>query len=208
VLAFSRSSHIDEFGHLICTEDVERLDTRGLAPHERVALLAQRLRHSIILGGLIRREVVSQTQLLAPYSSSDYVLCTQLALLGEFIEVPDFLYSKRIHSGNSRRANVTQQDVARWFNTAERGRVYFPYFRMLREQARVINRSHLSALEKLRSLSMIPRCWVPRFWRILAKELIAPFVPAFGRYDASWRRVLLQRSVRRQGRREDSPLPD
>ena len=186
VLAFTRSSYIDEAGNPAGVEEMETFDTRGLPPHARLRSLARHLQHASLLSGLIRREALAKTGLIRPYVASDYLLCSELALLGEFQELPQQLFQKRIHPGNSLRANVTQVDAARWFDSANRQRFHFAYLRLLTGHLVVIAKARLDLPEKLRSLWVVPGYWLPRYWRFIAKELLAPFSPRFSSYQ-SWR---------------------
>jgi glycosyltransferase involved in cell wall biosynthesis len=189
VLAYSRSIHVDGGGAMLGNEEVERLDTRGLAPHMRLRYLAQRLRHSSILYGLMRRNALEGTGLLGPFEGSDYVLCAELALKGEFQEIPDFLFYKRIHPGMSRQAQTTQQTVAQWFDTTSNRRFYVPRLRVMWGVARAVQHAPLGKVEKARALWAIPRYWGRRFWRLIVKELLATMIPSFRRYE-SWRRAV------------------
>jgi hypothetical protein len=142
------------------------------------------VRYSNALFGLFRRQALLRTRLHAPYANSDYVLFGELALLGEFQELPGHLFRRRMHSGMSRRANTTQEQVAVWFDTSKAGRrFYFPELSMIRDQIGAVRRAPIGAWEKLRSLWVIPRFWIRRRWRYISREFLAPIVPRFRRYS-------------------------
>ena len=183
VLVLTGTTFIDERG-AVTRRTEEQLDTRGLAPHERYALVARRLRYANWLFGLFRRDLLLKTRLHASYANSDYVLAGELALLGEFQELPGHLFRRRIHSGMSRKQNTTQEEVAVWFDPSRGGRrLYFPELSLLRDQFGAVLRAPISAREKLMSLWVVPRFWVRRRWRYLSRELLAPFFRRYRRYS-------------------------
>jgi glycosyltransferase involved in cell wall biosynthesis len=183
ILALTGTTYIDEDSQVM-RQTEEKLDTRGMSPHERYAYVARRVRFSNALFGLFRREALLSTRLHAAYANSDYVLFGELALLGEFQEVPGYLFRRRLHSGMSRRANTTQEEVAVWFDTSKAGhRFYFPELTMIRDQFGAVIRAPIDAWQKLRSLWVIPRVWMRRRWRYIGRELLAPLVPRFRRYS-------------------------
>jgi hypothetical protein len=133
--------------------------------------------------GLFRREPLLATRLHAGYANSDYVLFGELALLGEFWELPGHLFHRRFHSAMSRRVNTTQEEVASWFDTSKRGqRLHFPELNLLCDQFTAVCRAPIGTFEKLMSLWAIPRFWVRRRWRRIGRELLAPIAPRFRRY--------------------------
>jgi glycosyltransferase involved in cell wall biosynthesis len=183
ILVLTGTAYIDEHGEVTrCA--TEQLDTRGMSTHERYAHIARRLRYANALFGLFRLEPLLKTRLHAGYANSDYVLFGELALLGEFQEIPGHLFQRRMHSKMSRRANTTQQEVAAWFDPARSERRYFyPELSMIRDHFGAVLRAPIDALEKLRSLWVVPRFWIRRRWRYIGRELLAPIVPRFRRYS-------------------------
>jgi len=183
ILVLTGTAYIDERGDVTrCSE--ERLDTRGMPPHARYAHVARQIRFSNALFGLFRREPLLTTRLHAAYANSDYVLFGELALLGEFQELPGHLFHRRMHDAMSRRVNTTQEQVALWFDTSLGGRrFYFPELSMIRDQLGAVLRAPIGAVEKLLSLWAIPRFWIRRRWRYIGRELLAPLIPRFRRYS-------------------------
>jgi glycosyltransferase involved in cell wall biosynthesis len=182
VLAYTGTGLIDEHG-TVTRRQSEGLDTRGLSPSARYARLARNIAYVNALYGLMRREPLLQTRLLGSYANADYTLFAELSLLGEFWELPGYLFLRRIHSGMSRQANTSQRAVASWFDTSQRGRkLHFPELHLLRDQLTAIRKAPIKKSEKLRALWVIPRYWMRRRWRRIAKELLAPIVPRFRSY--------------------------
>ena len=180
VLAYSRTILVNEEDVPVWTSD-ENLDTEGMPPHERLRAIAKHLRYSNCLYGLVRRDVMERTSLIGPYESSDYVLIVQLGLLGEFVEIPAYLFRRRIHSGMSRQANRSAQSVAEWF-AASRARVpKLAQIRLLREYARAVFQAPMGPIERVRSTFAL-WYWFRRGARPLAKELWAMVAPGYNAY--------------------------
>jgi glycosyltransferase involved in cell wall biosynthesis len=180
VLAYTRTTLIDEDGHATRAHD-DGLATVGLPPHQRFKRIAQRLGYSNILYGLLRREALAHTRLLGPYEASDYVLLAELSLVGDFIEIPEYLFMRRIHAGMSRQANRTPSAVAAWFDPRRRQRVYIPHSRLLLEYANAVRRAPLNARDRFRT-ALALRFWARRSIRPLAREVLAVFIPSVGAY--------------------------
>jgi len=182
ILVLTGTAYLDEHGAVTHRAE-EGLDTRGMPAHARYAHVARTVRYLNALFGLFRRDAVISTPLRA-YANSDYLLLGELALLGEFQELPGHLFNRRMHSGMSRRANTTQEEVAVWFDTERSGhRFYFPELSMIRDHFGAVGRAPIGALEKLLSWWAIPRFWIRRRWRYIGKELLAPMIPRFRRYS-------------------------
>lgn len=181
VLVYSRTMLIDEHDTPFWTSD-ENLDTQGMAPHQRMRRIAERLRYSNVLYGLTRREALEQTSLIGPYESSDYVLLVQLGLLGEFVEIPAYLFRRRIHSGMSRQANRSAESVAAWF-AAGKGHVpRLAHVRLMREYARAVARAPMGRVERIRTTFAL-WYWFRRGARPLAKEILALLSPRYSAYQ-------------------------
>jgi glycosyltransferase involved in cell wall biosynthesis len=58
-------------------------------------------------GGVMRTEVLRRTRLMNSFHHADRTIITELALLGRFYQVPDWLYFRRDHPARSERASTT-----------------------------------------------------------------------------------------------------
>lgn len=147
-------------------------------PHQRLAQVLRHLHFSNAIYGLLRTDALRRTQLLGRYPSADLVLFTELSLLGEFREIPEYLFFRRFHAGMSRRANVSNDDVAKWFDPNLSQRFHFPETRVLFEHFRAIQRSALDPIEKTLAMSTVVQHWIPRRARLLAREYASFVSPA------------------------------
>lgn len=96
VLAYGKTKIIDEHGTLIEDYDdklnlpQDRAADRFLACMERIGL-------NNLMYGLIRRAPLSHTGLLGNYVAADINLIAELTLYGKFYEIPEYLFSRRMH---------------------------------------------------------------------------------------------------------------
>jgi glycosyltransferase involved in cell wall biosynthesis len=119
VLAYPRTMLIDLEGNELEPFD-DRLDLRSPHPARRLRDYALRWRLANALFGVVRASTLARTHLVQPYVSSDLTLIAELALRGAFHEVPDRLFSRRIHPDSSRRGTLSLDAVATWFDPGRR----------------------------------------------------------------------------------------
>jgi glycosyltransferase involved in cell wall biosynthesis len=154
VLCFSKYVDVDANGEASCTlsqpacipSPLEILLPR---PHERFRQLIQLDHNCVEVYGLIRLAVLRQTPGIAPYAISDRVLLVELALHGVFAEVPEVLFFHGFHGENLYTRYPAARDQHVWFNPGDRGRLVFPYWRLLREYLRLCHRVPLPWRERM-----------------------------------------------------------
>jgi len=97
VLCFSRVNIVDESGALIQVHS-DNLDLRSpdVLQRFRHARAHDRLLH--VLQGVIRRNVLRRIGPMRPFHSSDIAMMSELALWGQFIELPEPLLFRRFHA--------------------------------------------------------------------------------------------------------------
>ncbi|HMN27055.1 MAG TPA: glycosyltransferase family 2 protein [Caldilineaceae bacterium] len=121
--------------------------------------------------GLIRRECLARTPLIGNYSASDRPLLGELSLMGQFYEIPEYLFFYRNHPKQSWQAYPiwrARQDT--WFDPAKRGRLTFPHWRLLREHWKAVNKTRLGLYERAKCYACLV-WWVRKHWRHLANNL-------------------------------------
>ncbi|MCB0992404.1 MAG: glycosyltransferase family A protein [Acidimicrobiales bacterium] len=114
-LVYPSSVIIDEVGSAVREHD-EHLDLDIDSPTHRAVRLLWRLRMCHAVFGLHRRSTLLSTDLIQPFDSSDYTLLLEMALRGHVVEVDDRLFKRRRHASDSRSANRSKADIARWFS--------------------------------------------------------------------------------------------
>lgn len=160
-LVYPRTQLIDEHGDALRDYD-DNLDLRQKTPHERLRALVQNLVLSNACYGLIRRSVLERTRLLDSFPSSDYVLMAELAMLGQFREIPDRLFFRRMHASMSREANATPDQVAAWFDPAASSHRRREFTRLFLEHVRSIATLPLGTAERARCFTTFLDVWLRR----------------------------------------------
>jgi glycosyltransferase involved in cell wall biosynthesis len=156
VLVCSSSQMIDESGQLI---RVSRLGMgSSLMPSQRLASLIARRDFPHALWGLIRSNTLRQTRLMGIVRSDD-ILLSELALLGNFVEMPEGLQRWRIHRQNALAVCKTPRELLLWHDpTKANNRIILPntLARDL-EYFRVVRHVPLSATERMFCYGVVSR---------------------------------------------------
>jgi glycosyltransferase involved in cell wall biosynthesis len=121
VLVYPRTRLIDEDGVELGSYD-DRLDLRGTDPAERLRAYLANVRMVNPLFGVHRTRTFASTRRFQSFVSADVVLLAELAMRGEFWELPDALFLRRDHAGRSERAHATKADLARFYDPRRRHR--------------------------------------------------------------------------------------
>ncbi len=79
----------------------DALSTFSDSPKERMLHTIDNIRLNNIMNGLIRSDALSKTYLNLPFFASDSCLMCELALYGKFLEVPDYLFYRRMDKESS-----------------------------------------------------------------------------------------------------------
>jgi glycosyltransferase involved in cell wall biosynthesis len=147
VLCHTGSEFIDETGRVFrdYDPDLHHTDSPSRATRFRNLLLSD---HWAFDGfGLMRREVLAQTELHGGYAGSDRVLLAELGLRGRFHRVPRVLFQSRDFSGRALRS-ADLRSRAGWFNPKRSGKITLPHWRYFGEYARVVLRVPMPLAER------------------------------------------------------------
>lgn len=171
VLSYPKTAVIDADGTVLPWND-EDLDLRQLRPWDRLRQLLRNKCLSNPIFGVIRSAALRKTRLIGGFIASDYVTLAELSLLGQFWEIPDRLFYRRVHPGDSFQGK-TAQAMAEWFDATNRGRATFPRGRVLVECLRSVARAPFNAADKIECLQIVlSELLVSRMqWRSIAGEL-------------------------------------
>lgn len=164
VLCYPKGKEIDEEGREI-REYTEDLNIRSSKPQERFYQLFETngLYHGVQTFGVMRSSALRQTLLLGNYPHADRALLAELALRGEFCEVPEYLFERRIHEGNSihkgraQKEKVTDEVLANWFDPKNKGKLLLPRWRRYYEYWDAVGRADLSWDERISCYLQIMR---------------------------------------------------
>jgi len=166
VLAYPQTVLIDADGAEIGPFH-DGLDLRSPLPWKRVAGFARNWNLCNAVFGVIRTGVLRESGLIRPYPSSDVVLLTELLLWGEFHEVPERLFVRRIHEGSSRQAKRSLAEVVHWFDTsATSRRPVAPRLHLVMQTLTTIAASDLPPVAKARCASAYTGTWAIRRARV------------------------------------------
>jgi glycosyltransferase involved in cell wall biosynthesis len=151
VAAYAKTRFIDEHGAPLPIEDP--------GWHLTMESPVERLRYVIYSGhwlnvffGLVRRRDLAQTRLFPLYPGGDCRLVGELALRGQIVEIPEYLFFRRIHAvASSQNRDPVWQ--ARFFKPSSG--LVLPVWQICLDHAGTIARSDLSAAQKRACLGMV-----------------------------------------------------
>lgn len=180
VLVYGKTKIIDEHGGLIRYYDdnlhlqQERAADRFIACIERIGL-------NNVMYGLIRRASLARTALLRNYIAADINLVVELTLYGKFHELPEYLFSRRLHPRASswERANAERQ---RDFWDPSKRRLVMSTWRSIYEYNKAVRRAPIPAAQKYALLRYLIR---KAYW---AREVMVGELADLLRYGVLRRR--------------------
>ena len=119
VLCYPRTTFIDEDGSELDISEME-LRVTSSRPNERFHDLLCRYHNCLPLHGLIRRDILEQSDLIGPYAHSDKVLLAQLSLYGRFHRLSEYLFYNRWYEGQSISAHPDPHERTKlWYANPE-----------------------------------------------------------------------------------------
>ena len=135
ILAFPETLLVDARGTTLRSYDDGDGWSAPMAA-ERFEFSLTRWGYCNVMYGVIRAEVLRETDLLGSYPDSDLVLQADLAIRGPFTRIRGEYYHRRIHGGNT--DGIDAEQLARFY-VPNRSRPFDTrYLRMFRELAFVV----------------------------------------------------------------------
>ena len=168
VLCYPRQIDIEENGQVL-RENPYELNTNLATPQERFAEVIRFWRGAPAIWGVIRRGVLKKTPLIGYYYASDLVLLAELALYGQFYEVPEDLLFHRDHQSRS-VYDTTRHSVRAWLDPTKAKRITFPMWRWFLEYLLAIRRAPLSWSERRQCYLHAAR-WFRWHWNYAKDDL-------------------------------------
>lgn len=175
VLCYTKTKLIDESGKILDQNyDENPLLTDSPKPHVRFRNLIvdsfTRTYRGQQLFGVMRTSAVATTPILGDYSGADLVFIARMALLGQFYEIPEYLFFNREHSQRSSQTSPYLRTT--WFDpTAKKGKLVFPKWSVFLGHLNSIKQVPLSLYEQTRCY-LIMGAWLSKRWDQLVKELL------------------------------------
>ena len=160
VLCYSDPVNIDEAGARF--EPGCPLKADLARPHQRFRELIGLSHNCVALFGMIRADVLKKTSIHGDFSDGDRCVLVELALLGDFHQIPEYLFFHREHSGRFTHKHPSRQELTRLANPDQFARLVFPHFRILKEYAVSVRHAPLSGAERFRCYLHLLN-WVRRY---------------------------------------------
>ena len=167
VLCTSKTGRIDHAGEMTGSyfsdsswdeaSAAARFHSVAFTPHACVAVF-----------GLIRRDDLANTPLIAPYVNSDRVLLAELALRGRLHELSDILFFRRDHPGSSLRTFPDHRQRVVWFDPSKSASLSFPEWSEVLGYTAAVGRTRLPLRQRARAWGTIISLFASRWRPLLA----------------------------------------
>ncbi len=148
VLCYPRTRLFDETTGTM-TDYVDGLDLQDEDPVARFIACQERLRLNNAMNGVVRRDALARTPLMKSFLSADCCMLVELALHGKFVEVPEFLYYRRMEPQTATKLK-SPEEVRRHWDPRSRAPVTLVGWKMAREYYGAIRRAPLSLSQRTR----------------------------------------------------------
>lgn len=148
VLCYPKTRLVDAEGRTLKDYD-DNLELDSDSPRERMRELYRRLGLCNAHLGLIRREAMLKTRLIASHLASDIDFLGEMALLGKFHVLPDIRFYRRFHTGSSSWARDDNTRQAAYYNPGARALPGAGTWKRYRFQFEAIRRSDIGLADKL-----------------------------------------------------------
>ena len=170
ILCYPKTIIIDEHGHQLGPYD-DDLDLRHPSGRERFRQAITRMQECNAVFGVIRSNVLGRTALIGNYLASDNVLLAELALMGQFCELPQYLFFRRHHERASSCQSV--EGMQEFFDPNTKGSLCLRNWKHLAQYLVTIKRAPLNPLEKVRLSYIVWRSAITRRHRLAQESLLA-----------------------------------
>ncbi|HXV30758.1 MAG TPA: glycosyltransferase family 2 protein, partial [Sinorhizobium sp.] len=143
VIAYPALQGIDSRGAMTSYKEKAQPDMKEMSPASRFRILVAAHGCDAAMFGLWRRSALVQTSLHEPYYGSDCALLAEMALLGNFVRVPNAVLYSRDHP--TRSVNLPSSERLLWHNQEASGANAFELSRRLRHLVAIAYRHRRQA---------------------------------------------------------------
>ncbi|MDM7994406.1 MAG: glycosyltransferase family 2 protein [Acidobacteriota bacterium] len=177
VLCYSRERFIDADGRPVYKEEKRLAHVGSHVPEERFRDMVLVDHWCLPIYGLIRSAVLRETAPYGGFVAADRVLLAELALRGRFQEIPEALFSFRLHRAQSIQA-ISFHRRAAWINPALSSRRVFPHWRFYQEYFKCLNCASVSFKTRWICRLHLVRWWGVNWnWARMFSDLILALAP-------------------------------
>ena len=159
VLCYPKTTLVDENGARIRDYE-DMLDLPFALPRDRFAHVLWNIRMCNAAFGLMRSSVLKRTKCYGTYPDSDVVFLGELALHGQWVELPEHLFFRRFHDISFQKY-PSPYDRMVVFDPGKNGYLSFPRWQFFLGYLSAIHRAPLSWSERMHCYAKMRIC----FWR-------------------------------------------
>lgn len=191
VICQTQLDYIDGEGHKLGVVSTNLVGTDSRRPSVRFGAAVLLPHNCYEVMGVFRRQALTGSILLMSFHGADRALIAQLALRGQFIQIPQPLLIVRDHDERYTRARVRPQDRAVWHDTRLKGRRTFPTWRLYHEYWSMVLKASLTARERAAVAVRLLQWWFAN-WNAarMTVDVLANFVPGVVRWAERLKQAL------------------
>ena len=131
------------------TEDyVDAVNLPQESACDRFNYFLDQIRLNNVMNGVVRTAVLERTPLIKIFFSSDTCLMAEVALYGKFVELPEFMFFRRMDAATA-TAKKSEQEVLRHYDPKLRRRMLFQTWKLNHAYMASVWRAPLPLTEKL-----------------------------------------------------------
>ncbi len=147
IVCYTKTIIINEYGEQV-QHYRDDLNVSSESPCERFQNLLSNIGLSNPVFGLIRMSALRENP-FGPYIASDLPLLAELALIGKYFEVPEWLFFRRDHPKKSNYAYPTDEATAILYDPANKGKIVLRTWKLSVEYLASIRRIRMSLRERV-----------------------------------------------------------
>ena len=156
VLCYPKTTLINAQGQVLQLYE-DNLDLRQASPVERYKAAVKQIGLTNVIYGLMRTGVLRQTRLIGSFPGADVLFVTELSLFGQFHEIDQRLFFRRMHPGAS--SSIQSLDGIQAFMDPKivRKKAFARMWRHLFESMRSLLHAPLAVRERVRLFGFLMR---------------------------------------------------
>lgn len=135
---------------------VDGLDLQEDNAADRFRGYLAKVRLNNVMNGLIRSSELRKTGLYKKYLAADVNLLAELTLYGKFIEIPEYLFMRRMDSATA-TAMQTKDEVKAYYDPGKKSKMLFNNFHMMYQYFVAVFRSDITMDQKMKLYLLLLR---------------------------------------------------